>query len=144
MSDQIDEDFKTPTTTMAETDDKPPQPSPSISKSPVTFAIWPPSQRTRDAVTKRLLETLSSPSVLSKRYGTLPEEEAQVIAAKIEGEAFATASAAASPDDDGIEILQGYSKEISKRMLETVKARSAESQASNEVESGGDASADTN
>ncbi|WOH14795.1 hypothetical protein DCAR_0934318 [Daucus carota subsp. sativus] len=93
---------------MAEIDDKPSQPSPSISKSPVTYAIWPPSQRTCNAVTKRLLETLSSPSVISKRYDTLPEEKARVIAAKIEGEAFATAFITASPDDDGIEILQGY------------------------------------
>lgn len=38
----------------------------------------------------------------------------------------------ASTDDDGIEILQVYSKEISKRMLETVKARSGDSAAAPE------------
>lgn len=38
----------------------------------------------------------------------------------------------ASADDDGIEILQVYSKEISKRMLETVKARSGDSAAAPE------------
>ncbi|KAL8128014.1 MFP1 attachment factor 1-like [Apium graveolens] len=115
-----DEDFKTPPT-MAE----PTQPQPTNPTKPtVSFTIWPPSQRTREAVAKRLIETLSSPSVLSKRYGTIPEEEATIIAAKIEGEAFETVSGSAGPDDDGIEILQGYSKEISKRMLETVKGRS--------------------
>lgn len=141
MTDQAEEEFKTPTT-MADTttEDKP---SPSISKPTVSFSIWPPSQRTRDAVTKRLIETLSSPSVLSKRYGTVPEEEAAVIAAEIEGEAFATASASASPDDDGIEILQGYSKEISKRMLDTVKARSAGVESVEGVE-GGDVNPETN
>ncbi|KAK1405658.1 MFP1 attachment factor 1 [Heracleum sosnowskyi] len=102
------------------------QPKPEIStsdKPTISFSIWPPSQRTRDAVTNRLVETLSSPSVLSKRYGTLPEAEAAATAKLIEEEAFAAASSTAASDDDGIEILQGYSKEISKRMLETVKAR---------------------
>ncbi|KAL8116917.1 hypothetical protein AgCh_023195 [Apium graveolens] len=43
---------------------------------------------------------------------------------KIVGEAFETVSGFVGPDDDGIEILQGYSKEIIKRMLETMKVRS--------------------
>ncbi|KAK1392394.1 MFP1 attachment factor 1 [Heracleum sosnowskyi] len=120
---------------MSETTEAQPT-NPATTKPTVSFSIWPPSQRTRDAVTKRLIETLSSPSVLSKRYGTVPEEEAGVIASKIEGEAFETASGSAGPDDDGIEILQGYSKEISKRMLETVKARSAGSDAQAQAGSG--------
>ncbi|KAL9148577.1 hypothetical protein ABFS82_12G050300 [Erythranthe guttata] len=37
----------------------------------VSFSIWPPTERTRDAVRNRLVETLSSPSILSKRYGTV-------------------------------------------------------------------------
>lgn len=102
------------------------QPKPEISTSDkpnISFSIWPPSQRTRDAVTNRLIETLSSPSVLSKRYGTLPEAEAAATAKVIEEEAFAAAGGTAGSDDDGIEVLQAYSKEISKRMLETVKGR---------------------
>ncbi|MBA0580636.1 hypothetical protein Gorai_022845 [Gossypium raimondii] len=91
----------------------------------LTLRIWPPTQRTRDAVINRLVETLSSQSVLSKRYGTIPEDEASSLAKSIEGEAFSVAGAAFSPDDDGIEILQMYSKEISKRMLDTVKSRAA-------------------
>lgn len=90
----------------------------------VSFSIWPPTQKTRDAVINRLIETLSSPSILSKRYGTISPEEASEIAKRIEEEAFNVAGASASADDDGIEILQLYSKEISKRMLETVKSRS--------------------
>ncbi|KAF5747020.1 MFP1 attachment factor 1-like [Tripterygium wilfordii] len=91
--------------------------------SGISLSIWPPSQRTRDAVIARLIETLSSQSVLSKRYGTISESEAQEVARLIEEEAFAVAGGFGSADDDGIEILQVYSKEISKRMLEKVKAR---------------------
>ncbi|OWM80660.1 MFP1 attachment factor 1-like [Punica granatum] len=113
-----------------------PQPPPEMEETPqeqkkpapvtpnVTFSIWPPSQRTRDAVITRLIETLSTPSVLSKRYGTIPQEEAASTARQIEEEAFAAAGGAAAADDDGIEILQIYSKEVSKRMLECVKSRS--------------------
>lgn len=90
-----------------------------------SFSIWPPSQRTRDAVVKRLIETLSSPSVLSKRYGTLPHEEAAEAARVIEEEAYSFAADKVSADDDGIEILQLYSREISKRTLDAVKARPA-------------------
>ncbi|KAK4274646.1 hypothetical protein QN277_017840 [Acacia crassicarpa] len=90
----------------------------------ISFSIWPPTQRTRDAVINRLIETLSTPSVLSKRYGTMHSDEASSVARQIEEEAFAAAGGSASAEDDGIEILQAYSKEISKRMLDTVKARS--------------------
>ncbi|GAV74659.1 WPP domain-containing protein [Cephalotus follicularis] len=100
----------------------------------ISLRIWPPTQRTRDAVIARLIENLSEPSVLSKRYGTIPQEEAAATAHIIEEEAFVAAGAAASTEDDGIEILQVYSKEISKRMLETIKAKAnatANSSASN-------------
>ncbi|KAF5736080.1 MFP1 attachment factor 1-like [Tripterygium wilfordii] len=95
----------------------------------ISISIWPPSQRTRDAVIARLIDTLSSQSVLSKRYGTIPKSEAEEAAHRIEEEAFSVAggsgsgSGSGSADDDGFDILQVYSKEISKRMLETVKAR---------------------
>ncbi|EYU43010.1 hypothetical protein ABFS82_14G259300 [Erythranthe guttata] len=95
----------------------------------VSFSIWPPTERTRDAVRNRLVETLSSPSILSKRYGTVSREEAVDAAKAIEEEAFLEAGKAATTDEEGIEILQVYSKEISKRMLDTVKARSGETAA---------------
>lgn len=88
-----------------------------------SFSIWPPTQRTREAVVNRLIETLSTPSVLSKRYGTMPHDKASSLARLIEEEAFTAAGGSASSEDDGIEILQVYSKEISKRMLDTVKSR---------------------
>ncbi|KAK7283270.1 hypothetical protein RIF29_12682 [Crotalaria pallida] len=99
------------------------QPDSTTKAGPTTpsFSIWPPTQRTRDAVISRLIETLSTPSVLSKRYGTLSSDEASAAARQIEDEAFAAASAAS--EEDGIEILQVYSREISKRMLDTAKSR---------------------
>lgn len=130
MTDHYKEENRTPkaeselqTPPMAETEEKPQEPQ-KPDKPNVSFSIWPPTERTRDAVVKRLIETLSTPSVLSKQYGTIAKAEAIVTARRIEEEAFSSASASASTDDDGIEILQGYSKEISKRMLETVKSRS--------------------
>lgn len=97
--------------------------------SQLSFSIWPPAQRTRDAVVNRLIETLSTPSVLSNRYGTLPQDEASAAARLIEEEAFASAASSAASEDDGIQILQVYSKEISKRMLDAVKARNASASA---------------
>ena len=102
----------------------------------LAFSIWPPTQRTRDAVVSRLVETLSKQSILSKRYGTLPSDEASSAARLIEEEAFSTAAASASAEDDGIEILQVYSREISRRMLDTVKARASSAAASSVVDAG--------
>ncbi|KAL6957826.1 RNA polymerase III-inhibiting protein maf1 [Sarracenia purpurea var. burkii] len=130
-----EEQLEPKTPTMADAEEQPPQHQaklPQEAKKPekmsnISFSIWPPTQRTRDAVINRLIETLSAPSVLSQRYGSLPHDDATEAARRIEDEAFATAatSASDSADDDGIEILQIYSKEISKRMLDTAKSRSA-------------------
>ncbi|GAB2228354.1 hypothetical protein Droror1_Dr00010189 [Drosera rotundifolia] len=91
---------------------------PSISSS---ISIWPPTQRTRDAVITRLIETLSQPSFLSKRYGSLSAIDASATARSVEEEAFVAASE--SGEEDGIEVLQVYSREISRRMLFAVKSK---------------------
>ncbi|XP_074571913.1 WPP domain-containing protein 1-like [Curcuma longa] len=97
----------------------------------LSLKIWPPTQRTRDAVIHRLVETLTTQSVLSKRYGLLSEEEANASALAIEEEAFSAASSAAAAssgaDDDGIDVLHVYSREISRRVIESAKARAAAS-----------------
>ncbi|RRT45000.1 hypothetical protein B296_00055415, partial [Ensete ventricosum] len=98
----------------------------------LALKIWPPTQRTREAVLHRLVETLTSQSVLSKRYGSLPGDEAAAVAGAIEEEAFSAASAASvddGADDDGMEVLHVYSQEISRRMVESAKARAAASAA---------------
>ncbi|KAI3465305.1 hypothetical protein Pfo_021968 [Paulownia fortunei] len=123
-----------PSAAMTETEQSPPQSTTSSASaakySNASFSIWPPTERTRDAVRNRLIETLSTPSILSKRYGTITREEAIDVAKRIEEEAFEAAGNAESTVDDGIEILQVYSKEISRRMLDTMKAGSGESVAS--------------
>ncbi|CAK9155627.1 unnamed protein product [Ilex paraguariensis] len=65
----------------------------------ILFSIWPPSQRTHNAVINRLIETLSTQSVLSKRYDTLSHEEASKATKNIEEEAFAAAGALASNEE---------------------------------------------
>ncbi|WOK98433.1 hypothetical protein Cni_G07145 [Canna indica] len=91
----------------------------------MTLNIWPPSQRSRDAVIQRLIETLSTPSVLSKRYGVLPPAEASSTARLIEEEAFAAAAdgACATSVEEGVILLQKYSKEISRRAIGAVKEK---------------------
>ncbi|CAM8935975.1 unnamed protein product [Rhodiola kirilowii] len=94
-----------------------------VEKPAISFSIWPPSERTRKAIVNRLIENLTTQSPMSKRYGTVPAEEAAVTARQVEEESFAVAGGDKAVDDDGIEVLQVYSKEISKRMLEVLKAR---------------------
>ncbi|ESQ44754.1 hypothetical protein EUTSA_v10003281mg [Eutrema salsugineum] len=89
----------------------------------ISLRIWPLSQKTRDAVVNRLIESLSTESILSKRYEIFPSKEASSVAKSIEEEAYGVASAAVVGDDDGIEILKAYSKEISKLVLDSVKTR---------------------
>ncbi|KFK31756.1 hypothetical protein AALP_AA6G155100 [Arabis alpina] len=57
-------------------------------KKKKSLRIWPPSQNSRDAVVNRLVETLTTVSIFSKRYGTLGSEEALIVAKNIEEEAY--------------------------------------------------------
>ncbi|XP_030970934.1 MFP1 attachment factor 1-like, partial [Quercus lobata] len=102
----------------------------------LVFSISPPTQRTCDAVVACLVKTLSRQSILSKCYGTLPSDEASFAARLIEIEAFSTAATSASAEDNGIEILQVYSHEISRKMLNTVKTRASFAAASSVVDAG--------
>jgi WPP domain len=105
----------------------------SSTTDPLSFNIWPPTNRTRDAVMRRLVETLTTDSVLCKRYGSVPTDEAEETSRVIEQEAFTAAQAehesrfgsgsGSNSVEEGIEILQVYSKEVSRRMLEFSKSR---------------------
>ncbi|KAJ1298232.1 hypothetical protein BS78_01G438100 [Paspalum vaginatum] len=115
-----------------------------------SFSIWPPTQRTRDAVVRRLVETLAGDAILCKRYGAVPAADAEPAARAIEAEAFDAAAAtggAAASVEEGIEALQFYSKEVSRRLLLFVKSRSAaakdEPQAPKEEEDQGEAAEPT-
>ena len=102
----------TPPEGSADADAAPPAPGAKAAEALLpSLSIWPPSQRTRDAVVRRLVQTLAAPSVLSQRYGAVPEAEAEPAAAAVQAEAFAVASesaAGASPAsvDEGIEVLE--------------------------------------
>jgi hypothetical protein len=96
--------------------------------APFSFSIWPPTQRTRDAVVRRLVDTLAGDTLLCKRYGAVPAADADPAARAIEAEAFdaaAVTGGAAASVEEGIEALQLYSKEVSRRLLGFVKSRSA-------------------
>ncbi|KAJ4755536.1 MFP1 attachment factor 1 [Rhynchospora pubera] len=93
---------------------------------PVGLSIWPPTQRTREAVVRRLVETLTAPSsVLSKRFGVVPTSDAESAAEAIEEEALAAVSTDGSTEsvEEGIKTLQLYSKEVSERLLNFAKSR---------------------
>ncbi|XP_060181878.1 MFP1 attachment factor 1-like [Lycium barbarum] len=125
MNQQTQEEAESKPATVSEKETPQAEESTEKKAMNISFSIWPPTQRTRDAVTNRLIETLSTPSILSKRYGTFPHEEASETAKAIEEEAFnAAGSSSSGDDDDGVKILQDYSKQISKRMLDVVKSRS--------------------
>ena len=97
-----------------------------------SFSIWPPTQRTRDAVVRRLVDTLAGDTLLCKRYGAVPAGDAEPAARAIEAEAFdaaAVTGGAAASVEEGIEALQLYSKEVSRRLLDFVKSRSADAKA---------------
>ncbi|KQK23000.1 MFP1 attachment factor 1 [Brachypodium distachyon] len=97
-----------------------------------SFSIWPPTQRTRDAVVRRLVDTLAGDTILCKRYGAVPAADADPAARAIEAEAFdaaAVTGGAAASVEEGIEALQLYSKEVSRRLLDFVKSRSAAAKA---------------
>ncbi|KAJ3702821.1 hypothetical protein LUZ61_006526 [Rhynchospora tenuis] len=106
-------------------------PSTTTTTDSLSFNIWPPTNRTRDAVVRRLVETLTTDTLLSKRYGSVSTVEAEESARLIEQEAFSAAQtdhesrfgSGSNSVEDGIEILQVYSKEVSRRMLEFAKSR---------------------
>ncbi|XP_030942675.1 MFP1 attachment factor 1-like [Quercus lobata] len=79
---------------------------------------------------------LSKQSILSKCYSTLLSDEASFAARLIEMKAFSTTAASASVEDDGIEIIQVYSHEISRKMLDTVKTRASSTVAASVVDAG--------
>lgn len=100
-----------------------PFPPPASRVSSLSLHVWPPSQRMRDAVIQYLIGTLSAPSILSKRYGVLPQEEASSTALLIEEEAFVAGSRLIASGNDEVEVLQIYSKEVGNCMIKSLKER---------------------
>jgi hypothetical protein len=64
------------------------------------LSIWPPLQRMRDVVVRRLVQTLVTPNVLSQRYEAVPKPDAEHATATVEAESFVASTkslAAKSP-----------------------------------------------
>ncbi|KAL3531347.1 hypothetical protein ACH5RR_010669 [Cinchona calisaya] len=88
-----------------------------------SMKLWPPSQSTRLMLVERMTKNLSTPSILSRKYGLLSKDEAEEDAKQIEAIAFASASQhfEKEPDGDGSSAVQLYAKESSKLMLDVVR-----------------------
>ncbi|CAL5390946.1 unnamed protein product [Camellia sinensis] len=89
----------------------------------MSFNIWPPSQRTHNAVINCPIETLFEPSILSKHYRSMPQEEADTTAHRIEGKAFVAASASASTSVD--EMTSRSSKSTLMRLADACSTSSS-------------------
>ncbi|KAF8401673.1 hypothetical protein HHK36_012619 [Tetracentron sinense] len=88
-----------------------------------SIKLWPPSQSTRLMLVERMTKNLCTPSIFSRKYGILSNEEAEENAKQIEGAAFTTANLhyEKEPDGDGSSAVQLYAKESSKLMMEVLK-----------------------
>ncbi|MFQ6625775.1 hypothetical protein Gotur_006251 [Gossypium turneri] len=89
----------------------------------LSVKLWPPSHGTRLMLVERMTKNLTTPSIFSRKYGLLSNEEAEEDAKKIEELAFAVADQhyKKEPDGDGSCAVQVYAKESSRLMLEAIK-----------------------
>ncbi|CAI0400728.1 unnamed protein product [Linum tenue] len=89
----------------------------------ISLKLWPPSQSTRLTLIERMAKNLTTPSTISRKYGLLSKEEAEVDAKQIEQLAFDVASQhhQKEADGDGSSAVLLYAKESSKLMLEVLK-----------------------
>ncbi|KAI3742742.1 hypothetical protein L1987_60436 [Smallanthus sonchifolius] len=85
--------------------------------------LWPPSHSTRLILVDRIVKNLTTPSILSRKYGLLSKEEAEEDSKQIESAAFvaATQQFEKEPESDGGSAVQVYAKESSKLMVEFIK-----------------------
>ncbi|XP_076952182.1 RAN GTPase-activating protein 2-like [Bidens hawaiensis] len=86
--------------------------------------LWPPGHSTRQILVDRIIRNLTTPSILTRKYGLLSKEEAEDDAKQIESAAFAAATQQfeKDTDTDGGSAIQVYAKESSKLMVEFIKA----------------------
>ncbi|KAH6816464.1 RAN GTPase activating protein 2 [Perilla frutescens var. frutescens] len=89
----------------------------------ITIKLWPPSPNTRHMLVERMTNNLSTPTIFTRKYGTLGNVEAAKYAKQIEESAFSSANQhyEQEPDGDGSAAVQLYAKECSKLILEVLK-----------------------
>ncbi|KAK6130354.1 hypothetical protein DH2020_035911 [Rehmannia glutinosa] len=89
----------------------------------IAIKLWPPSENTRQMLVERMTNNLSTPTIFTRKYGSLSTAEAIKHAKKIEESAFATANQhyEQEPDGDGSSAVQLYARECSKLILDVLK-----------------------
>lgn len=89
----------------------------------LSMKLWPPTQNTRLKLVERMKKNLVTPSIWSRKYGLLSQEEAEEDAKRIEAAAFAATNQhfVNDPDGDGSSAIQLYAKESSRLMIDVIK-----------------------
>ncbi|PIN25858.1 hypothetical protein CDL12_01410 [Handroanthus impetiginosus] len=89
----------------------------------LSVKLWPPTQSTRQKLVERMTKNLVTPSIWSRKYGLLSQNEAEEDAKRIEAAAFAAANQhfGKEPDGDGSSAVQLYAKESSRLMIDVIK-----------------------
>ncbi|KAL6548402.1 RAN GTPase-activating protein 2 [Orobanche gracilis] len=89
----------------------------------MTIKLWPPSENTRQMLVARMMSNLSTPTIFTRKYGSLDTGVASKHAKQIEVSAFATANQhyEQEPDGDGSSAVQLYARECSKLILDVLK-----------------------
>lgn len=92
----------------------------------ITIKLWPPSENTRHMLVERMTNNLSTPTIFTRKYGSLGQAEAAKYAKQIEESAFSSANQhyEQEPDGDGSSAVQLYARECSKLILEVLKGGS--------------------
>ncbi|KAL6497795.1 RAN GTPase-activating protein 2 [Orobanche hederae] len=89
----------------------------------MTIKLWPPSENTRQMLVERMMSNLSTPTIFTRKYGSLDTDVASKHAKQIEESAFAAANQhyEQEPDGDGSSAVQLYARECSKLILDVLK-----------------------
>ncbi|CAH9085825.1 unnamed protein product [Cuscuta epithymum] len=97
------------------------EPTPEL--RPFSIKLWPPSETTRKILVDRMTNNLSTPTIFTRKYGSLNKDDAHEKAQQIEGIAFSVADRHydKEPDGDGSSAVQLYAKECSKLIIEALK-----------------------
>ncbi|KAL7144673.1 hypothetical protein ABFS83_07G028600 [Erythranthe nasuta] len=97
--------------------------TPNGERRHITIKLWPPSPNTRQMLVERMTNNLSTPTIFTRKYGSLTNSEGSKHAEQIEETAFATANQhyELEPDGDGSSAVQLYARECSKLILEVLK-----------------------
>ncbi|GFP84005.1 ran GTPase-activating protein 2 [Phtheirospermum japonicum] len=92
----------------------------------IAIKLWPPSENTRQTLVDRMMNNLSTPTIFTRKYGSLQIDKALKHAQQIEKSAFTTANHhyEQEPDGDGSSAVQLYARECSKLILNVLKGGS--------------------